>query len=175
MKYSSESQMYPDVIEWLRKFLKERFKKAKIIVFDSSHKKLNRLISDNGLEGAFPAEWVSWDISVDVVGIAIDKETRLAFVECKNTPLTLRDLSQLIGYSVVAKPDFSFLLSPQGFSDSLIDLLKTYNRKDVLCYEAIEGRSAKSIVVAKWVKDAKSLDWSTIIAHDDGYSSITKS
>lgn len=80
----------------------------------------------------FPPEWVTYDLHVDVTGFILSKEhAQLVFVECKLPVLTLAHLSQLLGYSRIALPLFSFLISPAGCSDSVISLIKTYARGDV--------------------------------------------
>ena len=50
------------------------------------------------------------DIHIDIVGfIFLENVTYIAFVECKNDYIKLRDLSQVIGYSLIAKPKHSFI------------------------------------------------------------------
>jgi hypothetical protein len=165
--FRREEEMYPLVVEWLRDYLSFRHKNSKLLVLDGSKKSLSRIIADNGLTEFVPQEWVSWDIHVDVVGFTSGKmKTDLALVECKLDPLTLRDLSQLIGYYRVAKPKYAFLISPRGISDSLTSLLKTYSRVDILRYHQETGRLAFSIVLASWSEERMSLDWSTAIADD---------
>jgi len=111
-----------------------------------------------------------YNIQVDIVGFAIQKNlTHLALVECKNDYITLRDLSQLIGYSLVALPIYSFIISPQGPSDSLILLLKTYNRLDVLRYHHPKGKLPLTVTIARWVEEANSIDLSTIISGDSSF------
>ncbi len=164
MSYTQEKEMYVAVSNWLESFLNDKYKRWPVRIFDSSRKRLNRLINENNLNDLIPSEFVSWDIQVDIVGFVLLRNSAyLAFVECKNRPITLRDLSQLIGYSRVAKPQYSFIISPQGPSDSLHSLLKTYNRLDVLIYDYKEGRIPKSITVAKWLEQSNSIDWSSII------------
>ena len=84
--------------------------------------------------GSFPEEWRTWNIKVDIVGFVhrANKPTDLVFVECKNIKLTLSHLSQLLGYSRIAHPLYSFLISPAGFSRSLFSLLNEYHRHEVL-------------------------------------------
>ncbi|MEW5795877.1 MAG: hypothetical protein AB1772_05905 [Candidatus Zixiibacteriota bacterium] len=167
MKYSREDQMYPHVSGWLEAFLKDRHRHAEIRVIDASRKSLSRLITDYGFQDRVPAEWVSWDIQVDVVGFVLQKQQMLmAFVECKVGFLTLRDLSQLLGYSRVALPRYSFLVSPEGPSDFLTSLLRTYNRSDVLRYNFPIGQTPWSIAVGRWIGQAKNLDWSSVISDD---------
>jgi len=167
MPFATEPEMYPAVCEWLQRFLKDRHPKAQVRVFDASRASLARLIKDQGLVQGLPPEWPSWDIHVDIVGFLLAKgETDLAFVECKNTLITLAHLSQILGYSRVAKPRYSFIVSPYGASDALASLLLTFHRIDVLEYHHQPGKLARSIVVAKWDECAKSIDYGSVIAAD---------
>ena len=170
MSYKREQDMYPDVAAWLEEYLKGRHRRSRVKVFDASRKSLSRIISDIGIQDQMPPEWVSWDIQVDIVGIILQKrKTEIALVECKNATLSLRDLSQLLGYSLIANPLYSFLLSPQGPSDSLRTLLKTFNRIDVLRYHYSQGKLPQAIIIGQWVKETKSLDWGSVITDDPAY------
>lgn len=165
--YASEKEMYPAVLAWLMKFLQERHPELSIKSYDSSQRSLAKLIQDEGLHAGLPSQWVSWDIQVDIAAFLLsESQTELAFVECKNKPTTLSDLSQLLGYSRVANPQYSFLLSPAGKSDFLVTLLQTFARHDVLKYDYPAGETSRAIVVADWIPESDSIDWNTIIAHD---------
>ena len=163
-RYESESAMYPDVCHWLKDFLTSRFQSADIDVFDLSHTPISRFLNSYG-KGEFPPERVTWDIRVDVVGFIHQPHelTSLAFVECKNKKLTLSNLSQLLGYSRIAQPLFSFLISPAGFSSTLVSLLQDYQRHDVLEYHWESGRRPRQIVVAEWDRVACNLNRHTMI------------
>lgn len=162
-----ERAMYPAVCAWLTAFLTQQHSRATIQVFDSSLTKLVRLIQDQQLMANLPSQWQSWDIQVDVVGFIITPQTtQLAFVECKVGALALIDLAQILGYSRVALPAHSFIVSPQGASDMLRQLLLTYNRLDVLQYNLPAGNTPHSIIVAKWDEPAQSIDWASIITGD---------
>ena len=117
MKYKSEKDMYPDVCQWLEAFLNDRFRQAEVDVYSLPHTPISRFLSTYD-RGSFPGEWVTWNIKVDVVGFVHhpNRSTDLVFVECKKNRLTLADLSQLLGYSRIARPLYSFLISPLGFS-----------------------------------------------------------
>lgn len=168
MTYRRESDMYPAVCHWLTGFLQSRHRAAEIKVFDASRKSLARLIQETGLFRNLPAEWQSWDIYVDIVGFArTAAATRLAFVECKNEPVTLSHLSQTIGYSRVALPDYSIVISPQGASDTLRSLLVTFGRTDVLQYHARPGKMPLSIAVGQWSETAGCIDAGSIITGND--------
>ena len=164
MKYKSEKDMYPNVCEWLADFLKDRFKKAHVEVYELSQKPISRFLRTYN-RGNFPAEWVTWNIKVDVVGFVhhSNKPTALVFVECKNVPLTLAHLSQLLGYSRIAQPLYSFLISPIGFSPTLVSLLQEYRRQDVLEYQWETGRIPRKIVLAQWDMATANLNRHTMI------------
>jgi len=158
-----EEDLYPAVKRWLETFLRARHR-SQIKVFISSRKKLTHLIEEEGLIRNLPPEWVSWEIYIDIVAFMVsEKQTSLAFVECKNKPITLRDLSQIIGYSRVAIPKYSFIIAPQGASDSLKTLFLTYNRNEILCYNFTRGKVLDSIIIAKWNLNTCSIDYDSLI------------
>jgi len=168
--YAREEEMYPLVCAWLESFLRGKHHGFTIHVFDASRKTLSRLIEETGLIANLPAEWPSWDVHVDIVGFAISKRrTDLAFVECKNMPITLGHLSQLLGYSMVARPRYSFIVSPQGPSGSLKSLLITFRRLDILTYYQHRGRLPRSLVIARWNETARTLDYGSLITGDTNY------
>ena len=164
MRYKSESDMYPDVCRWLKDFLTSRFQSADVDIYDLSQTPLSRFLR-NYDKGEFPPEWVTWDIQVDVVGFIHQPQeiTSLAFVECKNNKLTLSHLSQLLGYSRIAHPQFSFLISPAGFSSTLLSLLRDYQRHDVLEYHWESGKRPRQVAIAEWDMIACNLNRQTMI------------
>lgn len=87
---------------------------------------------------------------------------RLAFVECKIGPITLRDLGQLLGYSLVANPEWSYLVSPAGLSECLNRLLVTYGRQDILNY----GKN-RHMRLATWNTGRGELDIPTTVPRGD--------
>ena len=151
MKYKSEKDMYPDVCQWMEDFLKDRFRQAEIDVRILAHTPISRFLSTYN-RGSFPGEWVTWNIKVDVVGFVhhLNRPTDLVFVECKKNRLTLAHLSQLLGYSRIARPLYSFLISPAGFSRSLVALLQEYRRHDVLVYHSEDGKLPRQLIIAEW-------------------------
>ena len=143
--YLRENQMYPDVMAWLKDALREQHPQANIDTYDTSKVALYRFLEMVGLENRFP-QCRSYDICVDVTGIVQTRRSAyLAFVECKLKAITLRDLSQLLGYSRVAIPVYSIIVSPAGIGSAMTYLLRTYGRVDVLEYG--RGRRLK---VATW-------------------------
>ena len=164
MKYKHEKDMYPDVCKWLRQILESRFRDSKIEVHNLSASYLSKFISAHKI-GNLPPEWITWDIKVDIVGLILrsDKTTLLTFVECKNSQLTLAHLSQTLGYSRIALPFLSFLLSPFGLSSSLSSLLQEYKRTDILEYYWKKGELPRKIIVAKWDTNSCNIDRNSII------------
>lgn len=148
--------MYPDIVEWLKINLKQKFgKKAlKITVLDTHDSDLSNFIMSLSYQKFFP-EFSTYKIRQDITGFVEYKDrVDLVFVECKNTSLSLIHLSQLIGYSCIALPIYSILLSPQGMGQTLNKLLKNYNRSDIL-----EFRPNKTILVIKWDKSKQDIDY----------------
>jgi len=141
-----ECELYRPVADWLARILKERYRSMRVEVFDSHATKLSRLINDVGLQHLFP-QFNAWDIKVDITGVVSNEEEGyLALVECKIKALTLRDVGQLLGYSIVVDPILSILTSPGDPTDPLRTLLRDYGRLDVLEY----GRNKRFIRIARW-------------------------
>src|SRR5437763_11080187 len=94
-------ELYPSVITWFSKKLKAQHRGADISVFDTSKTYLRRFLRNEDLDKHFP-DYLTYEIQVDIT--AVIKRTgkvELAFIECKINDLTLRDISQLLGYSRV--------------------------------------------------------------------------
>ena len=156
--YKTERQMYPEVCAWFEKILLEKYDDSKIHIQDTSRKVLSRWLVEKGLHKLFP-DYLTYEIEVDIIGI-IEKDDKafLGMIECKLNQITLRDLSQLLGYSKVALPLYSIILSPKGVSKSMHLLFNVSRRNDVLNYS-----SDRHIIVGKWSEKRKELDYSTII------------
>jgi len=150
--------MYPDICAWFKKILDEKFKDAKVCVEDTSKKVLSKWLVERGFHNFFP-NYQTYEIEVDVTGI-VEKadEAHLGFIECKLGRITLRDLSQLLGYSKVAIPLYSLIISPKGISRSMNLLFNITRRNDVLYYS-----SDRYIIIGKWNERRKELDLSSII------------
>jgi len=150
--------MYPDVCAWFKKGLEKKFKNAKICVEDTSRKVLSKWLVDRNFHDFF-SNYQTYEIEVDVTGIVIDSnKAHLGLIECKFGRITLRDLSQLLGYSKVALPVYSVILSPKGVSRSLNLLFNITRRNDVLYYS-----TDRHIIIGKWDERRQDLDLSSII------------
>lgn len=156
--YKTERQMYPDVCVWFKKILQEKYDASRIYLEDTSRKILSRWLVEKKLQNLFP-EYQTYEIEVDITGIIEGKgQAFLGMIECKLNPITLRDLSQLLGYSRVAQPLYSIILSPKGVSKSMHRLFNISRRNDILSYS-----NNKHIVIGKWDENRIELDFSTII------------
>lgn len=154
--YKNEIEMYSDIIRWLENNLRGRFGKIakNILVLDTHDSDLSNFIIQLGYQKFFP-EFSTYKIRQDITGfIEYDNRIDLVFVECKNTFLSLSHLSQLVGYSCIALPIYSILISPQGMGSTLSKLLKVFGRKDIL-----EFRPKHKIQVLKWDFQKQDIDF----------------
>ena len=162
MKYNSEKEMYPDVAQWLAAYLKHKYSQATVNAYDTSRENLSDFIRRHKLSRYFP-EAETYVIKVDVTGIIKHKEKYfLAFVECKLKPISLKDISQLIGYSKVVLPVFSIIISPTGISTPVNKLINLYRRYDVLTY-----RDNQKVRVASWNKNTCDIESATLLPHGE--------
>jgi len=154
--YSNEIEMYPDICKWLESYLNDKFAEDsnKITVLDTHNSYLSNFIIELKYQKYFP-EFSTYQIQQDITGfIEYNDKVELVFVECKLENLTLSNLSQLIGYSVIAIPFISILLSPKGMSNSLEKLLNVFNRRDILQY-----RPKRKISIIKWDIHKQDVDY----------------
>lgn len=157
MVYRTEKEMYKPVVRWLRDKLQEHFHHKDVSVYDTHAEYLSDFLPRRGIRNI--VEYPSYEIKVDVTGIISNESTTdLVFVECKLKRISLKDLSQLLGYSKVARPLHSFITSPKGFTHSIQTLFTVYNRYDVLSYF-----KNRQIVVFKWNESREEPDYSQII------------
>jgi hypothetical protein len=168
MKYQREVDMYPEVMDWLQRFLRGRFPKYMIDIHDTHRIPLNRFIERHQLAHYFDTQvWQTYEIRVDVTGFIVgEKRKGLALVECKLGAATLLDFCQLLGYCRVASPLLSFLISPEVLSSGLNMLLMGYDRDDLLEYYRIPGEPPRKIVLAKWDSLAKQIEIASAIPKD---------
>lgn len=162
MKYNSEKEMYPQVALWLVTYLKHKYPQALINAYDTSRENLSDFLRRHKLNNYF-SEAETYVIKVDVTGVIKHKEKcSLAFVECKLKPITLKDISQLIGYSKVVLPAFSIIVSPGGISSPVNKLINLYRRYDILNY-----RNSQKIRIASWNQTTGDIETATLLPHGE--------
>jgi len=130
----NETELYPEVARWLKIYLKDRHPNSSVSAYDTHRINLSKLILEKNLQKFFP-QFSAFDIKVDITGIIISRKAVLmAFVECKIKPISLKDVGQILGYSRVAKPRYSFIVSPEGLSAPLNSLICSFGMHDILDY-----------------------------------------
>ncbi len=156
--YSSEKELYPEIIKWLEKYLKGRYPKAEIKAYDTSRQDLSEFLRRHKLHLFFP-EFETYVIKVDITAsIKYKDKCDLAFVECKLNSINLNDISQLLGYSRVVRPKHSFIISPNTISVPVSTLIKIFKRYDILEYA-----TGSRIRIAQWNKITQGIDVSTLL------------
>lgn len=152
-----ETELYEPMCRWLEQYLKDKYKRYKIVVMDSHSMRLDKALEKCGIR-IEQAHGI--DIQIDILGIAANtKDIKLFFIEAKKTSLTLRDLGQLWSYCKLIDPEEAFLLSSAGLG-SLDKLLNMYRREDLLDFG--DGKKIKKMQVAKWDTVRKTIDFATI-------------
>ena len=150
-----EKELYPSIMEWLEGYLEDRFRKSKVSTFNTSGVVLYRFLQEKGLSEYFP-DYQAFEIMVDITGIIISNNTaKLVFVEVKKGGISLKEISQLLGYSMIAKPEFSFLISPEGLSNRMNYLLNQIKHFDILHYDKEENN--RFIRIARWDIEKKEI------------------
>jgi hypothetical protein len=156
--FKKESQMYPEVMEWLERILLSRYPRSQVHVHNTSQVSLWKFLRENDYARYFK-DYQTYEIQVDITGIVLKKKTAvLSFIECKTKSITLKDISQLLGYSRVASPHYSLLISIRGISKSVSCLLRTFSRYDILEYA-----KNKRIKIANWDLSRKEIDIRSIL------------
>ncbi len=157
----NEKDLYPDIEKWLNRYLVDNYQEYDVITTsESSSKTLDVVLKKYGLN---IDELEGLLIKIDIIGILQKSKShdgiKLVFVEVKDELLTLKDLGQLWGYTKLANPTESFLISSEGLGTLQI-IFDVHNRKDLLVYGE---NNEKLMKIAKWDNSRKIIDYSTII------------
>ncbi len=165
MRYKNEVAMYADVMVWLDRILKESFSGSKVDVRDTHALPLNEYIKKNSLEQYFQSSiWQTFEIRVDVTAFMIYRsQPALVFVECKMIPISLLHISQLLGYSRVARPLLSYLISTKSVGSAVASLISEYGRTDILEYDWQKGKVPRTIVLGVWDTTTRSLEPTSVL------------
>jgi hypothetical protein len=158
----SEKELYPAIAKWLRDLLKYRYRKSDVIVEDTSRIMLSRWLTLKRLDSAVKCGRY-FDFKVDISGAIIDeRNVRLYLVECKLNQITIKDVSQILGYSRIANPYRALIVSPRGPSRNLDRLIMVSGRSDVLQYGQ-QDDSESTIRICKWDVQRGSMDLTSSI------------
>lgn len=150
--------------EWAAGFLRARARTCAVRVHDGSRTHVSELIARSPSAPAFPAESSSWQVRCDIVGLLTRRKAGyVCLVEVKSGAISVRDLSQVLGYCRVVRPVKAFLLSPAGAGRHLWRLVREHARYDLLEYDWPPGRQPRSIVVARWNTAANQPDPETVL------------
>ena len=129
-----EKSLYKPILNWLGEYLENKNPCAKVSAYDIHSVDLSDFLQKMPFKKYFP-EYSTYKIKVDLIGVVEHKDKcLLTFIEVKDGQLNLRDVSQLLGYSKIVKPESAFLISPRGLSKPLSQLLKHFKRLDILEY-----------------------------------------
>lgn len=157
VKTPSKAKTNPEeaLYEPIRKLLEQELKRQgiNIIACDTSSTYLDKFIMQNNLFSEF--EFCNnYKIRPDIVGFDKDNK-QLHFVEVKVGELTLKDIGQLLGYCLVAKPNTAVLVSPKQPSITLIKILAMnpglleYDKNKFICIGQWDGLKINSIYPKK--------------------------
>jgi len=153
MSLRKEKDLYPPIKKWLKTLLESNYPKKKIQTYDTSRIYLNKFIQDKNWISLCP-QYAPYQIKIDILGVLFEKNNiKFVLVEVKNTRISLKDISQLIGYTRVVNPLHSIIISPYWISDPVKILFDTYKRNDILKF------GNKSIKICKWDLNKKNVDY----------------
>ncbi|MGQ9705833.1 MAG: hypothetical protein ACUVWP_02360 [bacterium] len=155
-----EVSLYPNIKNWLSCLLSEKYPRAKVITEITANKLLSKWLEENNLDKYFD-DYITYEIRVDITGVIINKNKAIiAFIECKNSNINLKDISQILGYSRVAMPDLSMITSPYYISKGVYNLLEEFGRYDVIRY----SDNPKHILrIFKWDINRNSPDYNNFL------------
>jgi DNA-directed RNA polymerase subunit M/transcription elongation factor TFIIS len=119
-----EEALYEPIGTWFQSYLKASFE-GEIIVHNTSSQYLDKFVAGRRELYDLFDSCEEYKIKPDLVGFITERK-ELGFVEVKVGELTLKDIGQLLGYCLVAKPTVAILTSPKNPSITLIKTLKAY-------------------------------------------------
>jgi len=129
-----EILLYEPMKHWFSEYFQNKNRGASVEFFDVHRIYLSDFFAKRKLKKDFP-DYAIYKIKVDLLGV-IEKDGRykLVFVEVKDSELNFSHLAQLLVYSKLVRPAQAILISPQGLSKHLNDIVKKYHRLDMLEY-----------------------------------------
>lgn len=129
-----ERALYDPMQKWFSSYLQNKNPDAEVIVHDVHKIYLSDFFTKADFRQDFP-DYSTYRIKIDLLGvIKRKKQYNLVFVEVKDGALNFSHLAQLLVYSKLVRPAQAVLISPQGLSTHLNDIINKYNRVDMLEY-----------------------------------------
>lgn len=159
-----EEALYQPICIWFYNLLKKRYKRKKILVEDTSRIKLSKWLETKNLL-KFVSDGLCYDFKIDITGAIISADSaNLILIECKAGAISVKDLSQILGYSKIALPSRAFIMSPAGANSTLSKLITVYGRIDVLNYK--EKISKDSVIrICKWDVNKNTIDYNSTLPY----------
>ena len=129
-----ELALYDPMQKWFSSYLQNKNPDAGVIVHDIHKIYLSDFFTKTDFRRDFP-DYSTYKIKIDLLGvIKRGKQYELVFIEVKDGALNFSHLAQLLVYSKLVRPAQAILISPQGLSTHLNDIVNKYNRVDMLEY-----------------------------------------
>jgi len=142
-----ELALYEPMKKWFGSYLQNKNPDAEVIVHDVHKVYLSDFFTKANFRRDFP-DYSTYRIKIDLLGIIKrEKQYNLVFIEVKDGALNFSNLAQLLVYAKLVRPSQAILISPQGLSTHLNDIVNKYHRVDMLEY-----MSNRKIQLAKWDK-----------------------
>ena len=142
-----ELALYEPMKKWFDIYLQNKNPDAEVTVHDVHKVYLSDFFTKVDFRRDF-SDYSTYRIKIDLLGIIKrEKRCNLVFIEVKNGALNFSHLAQLLVYSKLVQPSQAILISSQGLSAHLNDIINKYHRVDMLEY--VPNRS---IQLARWDK-----------------------
>lgn len=140
-----ELALYEPMKLWFSGYFQNKNHGLKIEVFDVHKYYLSDFFAKAKFKKDFP-DYSTYKIKVDLLGVVErNDQYELIFIEVKDGDLNFSNLAQLLVYSKLVRPVQAMLISPQGLSTHLNDIVNKYHRMDMLEY-----MPNRRIQLAKW-------------------------
>ena len=142
-----ELALYEPMQKWFGSYLQNKNSDAEVVVHDVHKVYLSDFFTKAEFRQDF-LDYSTYKIKVDLLGvIKRDGKHSLVFIEVKDGDLNFSHLAQLLVYSKLVRPAQAILISPQGLSMHLNDIVSKYHRLDMLEY-----MPNRKIQLSKWDK-----------------------
>lgn len=140
-----ELALYGPMQKWFSSYMQNKNPDAEVIVHDVHRIYLSDFFTKADFRRDFP-DYSTYRIKIDLLGVIKKrKQYKLVFIEVKDGDLNFSHLAQLLVYSKLVRPAQAILISPQGLSTHLNDIINKYHRVDMLEY-----MPNRKIQLAKW-------------------------